>query len=322
LLEHAGFAATKVSRTGYTGPDLSIPLIGRDLRCEVKSRGTGFRQLYSWIAEVDLLFVSSDRQPPLVIIPFALATQIARAAQNSRSCTIGTPEASPPANEDRRRPQIMTTPSQTPNAVTLIDGFDTQDPTASPIRGTSLKFKDGYYTAFSDRIDVHDNEYVVLDRLEGWQKLAKDCPPEYLMRTPGQPCPPQPHVDEKDWPLNLNNKPEHPFKYTFFLILLDAATGEVSTFSSSTIGGRIAVGQLSDQVAFMRRARPDAVPVIGLESKPMPTQFGGTKPRPRFRILSWRTRTDVGSQNLLTSTQTISEPTTQELLNDELPKFE
>jgi hypothetical protein len=86
LLEMAGLAATKISRTGYTGADLSIPLLGRQLCCEVKCRGTGFRQLYTWLAKdkVDLLIVCGDRQPPLVITSFALATQVARAAQHSR----------------------------------------------------------------------------------------------------------------------------------------------------------------------------------------------------------------------------------------------
>jgi hypothetical protein len=211
-------------------------------------------------------------------------------------------------------------------AVTVIDGFASQNPTASPIRGPNARFKDGAYFNFSDHLDVRGKSYIVLDRLEGWQKLAKDCPPEYLIRTPGEPRPAQPHVDEKDWPLNLNGVPEHPWKYTYYLHLLDAATGEILTFSSATTGGRIAVSALSDQVAFMRRAKPDAVPVIALESREMPTQYGGTKPRPHFQILGWNTHSSLASQNLLTgpaqkvAEQPISEPTIAELLNDDLPE--
>jgi hypothetical protein len=180
---------------------------------------------------------------------------------------------------------------------TIFDGFDAdaQDPTASPIRGTNLKFKDGDYYAFSDQVDVRGKSYAVIDKLQGWQKLERDCAPEYLMRKPGEPRPDRPHVDEKDWPLNLNGVPEHPWKWTTYLRLLNAETGELSTFWTNTVGGNIAIGELGDQISFMRQMRPNAIPVIALEARDMPTQFGSTKPRPHFRILGWRQRDDTGS---------------------------
>jgi hypothetical protein len=178
------------------------------------------------------------------------------------------------------------------NDLTPIDGFDADahDPTASPIRGTSLKFKDGDYYTFSELIDVRGKSYAVLDRLQGWQKLESGCPPEYLMRQQGEPRPPRPHVDEADWPLNPNNVPEHPYKLTHYLRLLDADTAEFSTFWTNTIGGNIAIGNLSDQVNEMRRVRPNAIPVVALKSVEMPTQYKTTKPRPHFQILGWRER--------------------------------
>jgi hypothetical protein len=211
------------------------------------------------------------------------------------------------------------------NAVAITDGFDAlaRDPTASPIRGINAKFKDGAYYAFSEQIDVHERGFAVLDRMDGWQKLAEGCPPEYLMQKAGDPRPPQPYVDEKDWPLNFNGVPEHPWKWTHYLHLMDAATGEVTTFWTNTLGGRIAIDELSDQVAIMRRVRPDAIPVVALQSRPMPTRYGGTKPRPYFKILGWKARGSVGPQNLLAATGQDTEqkllPATEELLNDELP---
>jgi len=216
----------------------------------------------------------------------------------------------------------------TSTAVSIVDGFDAsqQDPTASPIRGLNIRFKDGNYLAFGDQFDVHDRSFVVLDRVEGWQKLAKDCPPEYLMRKTGEARPPQPHVNESDWPLNLNGVPEHPWKLTHYLYLLDAATGEVSTFWTNTKGGRIAIDQLTDQVTFMRQVRPDAIPVVALESRDMPTSYGGSKPRPHFRILGYKMRSDVGSQNMLTAPEQgalrdVEAPSIAEELNDDLPDF-
>ena len=85
LLQDSGFAAEKISRTGYTGPDLSVPLLGRDLRVEVKARCNGFRKLYAWLNGADLLIVRADRSEPLVVVPMALATEIATAAERGRA---------------------------------------------------------------------------------------------------------------------------------------------------------------------------------------------------------------------------------------------
>jgi hypothetical protein len=93
LLQGAGFAATKVSRTGYRGPDLSISLLDRDLRCEVKCRSTGFRELYAWLAGADLLIIKADRLPPLCVLPFKLASEIAAIAE--RAFNRGTTESNP-----------------------------------------------------------------------------------------------------------------------------------------------------------------------------------------------------------------------------------
>jgi hypothetical protein len=50
----------------------------------------------------------------------------------------------------------------------------------------------------------------------------------------------------------------------------------------------------------MRQERPRAMPVIALESRDMQTQYGGTKPRPHFRILGWRQREGTGMAAMLT----------------------
>jgi hypothetical protein len=81
FLQDRGFAAEKISRTGYTGSDLSMPLLGRDLKCEVKCRADGFRQLYDWLDGADLLIVRSDRHEPLVVLPIKLAAEISTVAE-------------------------------------------------------------------------------------------------------------------------------------------------------------------------------------------------------------------------------------------------
>jgi hypothetical protein len=195
----------------------------------------------------------------------------------------------------------MSADAENKNAIAIVDGFDlaAADPNASPLRGPGWRFKDGDYVEFSDVVDVEDKTFAVLDRASGWQKLAKDCPPEFLIQRSGAPRPLQPSVPTTEWPLNLNGKPEHPWKWTRYLYLLDVAAGTIATFWSNTVGGRVACDELTDQIAFMRRVRPGAIPLVALESRDMPTSFGGTKPRPYFRILGWRTRGQDGETVLL-----------------------
>jgi Holliday junction resolvase len=68
-LQARGFAAEKCSRTGYRGPDLSVPLLGVDRAVEVKARGNGFATLYRWLDNADLLIVRANRREPLVVVP-------------------------------------------------------------------------------------------------------------------------------------------------------------------------------------------------------------------------------------------------------------
>ena len=77
-LQNEGFAAEKVSRAYTPGHDLSVPLLGRDMRVEVKAR-TEFKTLQGYIDKgADILLLKADRRPPLVVLPWALALEIAR----------------------------------------------------------------------------------------------------------------------------------------------------------------------------------------------------------------------------------------------------
>jgi Holliday junction resolvase len=84
FLQAEGFAAEKISGLYKPGPDLSVPLLGRDMAVEVKIRSKGFRELYRWLAGADLLIIRADRCEPLAIVPRRLATEIALAAEKGR----------------------------------------------------------------------------------------------------------------------------------------------------------------------------------------------------------------------------------------------
>ena len=90
LLQERGLAGERVPLSGAArgrfGGDISVPILGRDLRGEAKCRGDGggFKSLYDWIEGRDFLIIRADRSEPLVVIPLHLAIEVAKAAENSR----------------------------------------------------------------------------------------------------------------------------------------------------------------------------------------------------------------------------------------------
>src|SRR6476646_9410547 len=81
-LRASGIGAVRVPLSGAVGGrfagDIVLPLMGRDLCVEVKARAAGFRELYSWLTNRDVLIVKADRQEPLVVLRLSLAAQIAK----------------------------------------------------------------------------------------------------------------------------------------------------------------------------------------------------------------------------------------------------
>ena len=81
-LRASGIAAVRVPLSGAIGGrfagDIVLPLMGRDLCVEVKARAAGFRELYSWLTDRDVLVVKADRQEPLVVLRLSLAAEIAK----------------------------------------------------------------------------------------------------------------------------------------------------------------------------------------------------------------------------------------------------
>jgi len=86
-LQAYGVAAVRVPLSGAVGGrfagDIVLPLMGRDLCVEVKARADGFRELYCWLDQRDVLIVKADRQEPLVILRLSLAMQIVKAGSGT-----------------------------------------------------------------------------------------------------------------------------------------------------------------------------------------------------------------------------------------------
>ena len=84
FLQERGFAAERVPLSGAAGGsylgDLIVPVLNVDRVVEVKVRAKGFRELYRWLEQRDILIVRADRSEPLVVLPLKLAAEIAAKA--------------------------------------------------------------------------------------------------------------------------------------------------------------------------------------------------------------------------------------------------
>jgi hypothetical protein len=72
-------------------------------------------------------------------------------------------------------------------------------------------------------------------------------------------------------------------------------TAQRTSHVAATIGTKIAVTQLKDQVRWMRRMRgKDMRPLVQLSSAPFRTQYGMRK-RPDFQVVDWVDLGDPGA---------------------------
>jgi hypothetical protein len=85
LLRAQGIVATKISGRYKPGADISVALLGTDRAVEVKCRAAGFRELYGWLNDRDVLIVKADRQEPLVVLRMSLAAEIAKTNHSGRA---------------------------------------------------------------------------------------------------------------------------------------------------------------------------------------------------------------------------------------------
>jgi Holliday junction resolvase len=77
-----GIAAVRTPSSGAVGGrftgNIVPPLMGRDLCVEVKARADGFRELYHWLNDREVLIVKADHQEPLAVIRLSLTAEVAR----------------------------------------------------------------------------------------------------------------------------------------------------------------------------------------------------------------------------------------------------
>jgi hypothetical protein len=167
--------------------------------------------------------------------------------------------------------------------IVMDDGFSAAA-SGRVIQGQLVKCVDGHWSP-----DPPEKLLAVgvRDILQCWK--AKK-PIDVIIAEPGKQLP---NIDElnaeipkETWELGPDGNKKPPWQFQHVVYLVDAATAAKYTFASGTVGARIAVDHLRDQVSTMRRLRGNVTPVVALGDAPMATKFG-LKVRPSFDIVGW-----------------------------------
>jgi len=158
------------------------------------------------------------------------------------------------------------------------------------IRGTFLKFADWRWTAGQEgRLIPEGTKMAAMGTAAAWVRWEGGKPVEYIVRKAGERLAEREelsHTDEMGWEAGPDNKPRDPWQNTRFVYMVDPATAEEFTFSTSSMGGIAAVSGLGGPIQRMRMARPGAVPIVELRSQDMKTKFG-KKSKPWLKIVDW-----------------------------------
>jgi hypothetical protein len=153
-----------------------------------------------------------------------------------------------------------------------------------------LRFKEGEFTIGEDKIGLgREYKAFTLDWTRGWVHWPDGVIVETRMARVQDDVklPSREELgdsDESQW----EDKEKVPWVFQNILPVEDVETGEYMLFTTTSIGGKIAVEKLCNSVARTYKAGTKyGLPIIALATTPFTTKFG-TKPRPHFPIVRWQ----------------------------------
>jgi hypothetical protein len=95
-------------------------------------------------------------------------------------------------------------------------------------------------------------------------------------------------LDETKWEKGLDGSPRDPWVLENALPVEDVETGERYLFTSTSVGGKIAIEVLCRKYAATLKKKLDkGLPTVALATTDMDTKSYGKVPRPDFVIIGW-----------------------------------
>jgi hypothetical protein len=93
---------------------------------------------------------------------------------------------------------------------------------------------------------------------------------------------------KEEWGVGLDGKPQGPFTHMLILKFVDIKSYERYAFVTNSMGGGVAVGNLTDKCKIARRAHgPNVTAVITCHSTRWQTKFNQSGKRPDFQVERW-----------------------------------
>jgi hypothetical protein len=175
-------------------------------------------------------------------------------------------------------------------AVLPADGWADAINTTSPLKGTIVRCNDGQWLRGKETTPINGTQWLALRTRDCWARWKDSRPERYLFREAGRMLPERDELGDLDhaaWEPGPSGEKRDPWQMTKFLYLANETTAELLTFSTSTFGGRGAIGDLADQIGLMRGAHPRAVPSVELANRPVQTRYG-RKTWPHLKVVGWR----------------------------------
>ena len=147
-----------------------------------------------------------------------------------------------------------------------------------------LKFKQGVYESGGEEVPL-DSQFLahIATRVKCWIKFVDgaiaDKKVYHVAR--GEEPPEREELDDLDkatWPRDKNGRPLDPWVLQDQFPLEDLNSGEILIFTTSSVGGSIAIGDLTK--AYVTHVKNGHVgqPIVKLQTKMMPTSDYGDSP--------------------------------------------
>jgi hypothetical protein len=205
------------------------------------------------------------------------------------------------------------------------DGFAVAEPvTGGLVQGKMLKFRDDAFLVGGDHLPEDVTQLTVVGMRTLWTRWEDEKPTHRITKS-GESHPRRdelPDQDETLWPKGKDGLKSDPWRDGRHVTMIHDASASIFTFVTESVGGRIAVAELKDQIALRRRVRPGACPIVELTTAQMKTRFGD-RLRPSFKVVAWHEPEASAAAPKLAPVETTNvkkdEITSAELLDDRIP---
>ena len=95
------------------------------------------------------------------------------------------------------------------------------------------------------------------------------------------------HTDRSLWETDTNGNPKDPWSMTDMLVMRETESGDLLTFSTSSQGGRGALGKLCRVFDRNYRKHVEEFPIVELTSETYEHDIYGEISKPAFKVVGW-----------------------------------